>query len=318
LISIFDQPHIFIVFSPGSGGNFISGIVNEISSSTLRSLEIAASGSSHTVLGDKSEGTDYLSFGTLMEEHDSFLTEEARESFYIDNINQKYSTFSRPEIVWTHDYTNIPLYRKYFKNARILVITNDTLNEKLLSIFMLSKKTILCKDVKLPVTQGLWEYIWKGWQIYCFQQLSPTVGEEHAKKMLRDRFNPDYLNILHYYTVRMFLTFHNMLHLVEDIPEQEILFDLVFYPMRLRYGNKLNSYIDEDCVVLPYSYLSNNDCDQLIDKISALLNQELTNDEIEYIKISFEKYRSSQGELLLSDPVGFYNQLKHSVINSLS
>jgi hypothetical protein len=312
---IFDQPHIFIVFNPGSGGNFIAGLINELSNSMLRGLPISEVGSSHTVLRDKTEGTDYLSFGTLMEEHDCFLNEEARESFYVENIKATYSENCTPEIVWTHDFTNIPLYRKYFKNSSILVITNNTTDEKLISLFMLVKKTILNKNVQAPMSQGMWEYIIARWKATCLPHLLSLTSLENANKMLSDRLNPDYADILCYATMRLTTTFFNMLHLVEDVPKQEILFDRVIYPMRFRFGAKLDSYIDDKCTILPYSYLSSNDFNLLTQCISSVLNRKINDDEIKYVNTTFETYRSSQNQLMLSNPVEYFNQLKQTVLN---
>ena len=313
---IFDQPHIFIVFNPGSGGNFIAGLINELSNSTLTSLPISDIGSSHTVLRDKAEGTDYLSFGTMMEEHDCFLTEEARELFYIENIKANYSENCTPEIVWTHDFKNIHLYRKYFKNSNILVITNNTNDEKLTSLFMLAKKTILNKQLHLPMSQGMYEYIRARWKVLCLPHLLRLVSRADARKMLDDRFNSHYADILCYATVRMTMTFLNMLHLVENVPEQEILYDRVIYPMRFRFGDKLNSYIDDKCVVLPYGYLSKNNCNLLTEKISELLKRDLSGNEVNYINSSFETYRSAQNQLMLSNPVEYFFRLKESVLNN--
>ena len=86
--------------------------------STLKPLNISDTGSSHTVLRDKSKGTDFLSFGTVPEEHELFKSQEERELFYLENIKNIYSSISKPEVVWTHDFSNIPLYRKYFKNSK--------------------------------------------------------------------------------------------------------------------------------------------------------------------------------------------------------
>lgn len=315
MISIFDQPHIFIVFNPGSGGNFIAGIVNQLLNSIRTNLDICPNGSSHTVLSDKSAGTDFLSFGTTMEEHDCFLSEEARESYFLDNIKEKYANSSNPEVVWSHDFTNIPLYRKYFKNAKILVITNDTVQEKIISLFMLYKKTILNKDVQLPMTEGLWEYVIARWKISCKQQLVPIVGEELANKMVRNRFDDEYKDMLYYASSRMVLNFFNMLHLVEAVPEKEILYDKVIYPLRFKFGRELNSYIDDECVVLPYRYLLDNDLELLIRKISEVLEEDLNEQDIQYIGEMFQKYRDAQDHLMLSDPVKYYEELRRAALN---
>ena len=318
MLSVFDQRHIFVVFNPGSGGNFLAGVINNILNSNLISLDISATGSSHTVLRDKSTGTDYLSFGTLMEEHGYFKSAEERESFYVENIKKTYtSENSKPEVIWSHDFTNIPLYRKYFKNARILVINNTTHDEQLASLFMLAKKTILDKNCLLPMSRDTWEIVIKRWSTNCVKQLSQFMNNDDAKKMIDDRFNDEYKDALYYATVRMILFSYGMLHLVEDVPEQKNIYEYVIYPVTQTLGKRLDYYVDNECTVLPYSYLATGDYELLAEKISAVLERSLNNDELSYIRSSFDRYRLSQDQLLLSNPKSYYKNIRAAVLNKV-
>ena len=318
LFPIFDQRHIFIVFNPGSGGNFLAGIINNLLNSNLTDLDISSTGSSHTVLRDKSAGTDYLAFGTLMEEHDLFKSEDERESFYVENIKKTYtSENSKPEVIWSHDFTNIPLYRKYFKNAKIIVITNKTSDEQMTALFMLAKKTLLDKNCLLPLSRDTWEIVIDRWSTHCMRQLLLFKNSNDATDMINDRYNDKYKDDLYYATIRMMLVFHGMLHLVEAVPEEKNIYEYVIYPITKRKGKKLDHYVDEECTVLPYRYLSTSDYDLLIEKISDLLEHPLNNDELNYIRSSFDKYRSSQDQLLLSNPVGYYKDIRNRVLNKV-
>lgn len=316
--SIFDQRHIFVVFNPGSGGNFLAGVINNLLNSNLKSLDISATGSSHTVLRDKSTGTDYLSFGTLMEEHDQFSNEEEREKFYIENINKIYtSKNNKPEVIWTHDFTNIPLYRKYFKNSKILVINNTTYNEQLTALFMLAKKTLLDKNCLLPMSQDTWKIVIDEWSAYCMKQLLLFKNNDDAVKMINDRYNDTYKNDLHYASIRMMLLFYRMLHLVEDVPVQDSIYEYVIYPATKTIGKRLDYYIDDECVVLPYRYVATKDYNLLIEKLSIILERTLNNDELNYICSSFDTYRLSQDQLILSNPIGYYKNIRNSVLNKI-
>lgn len=318
LLSVFDQRHIFVVFNPGSGGNFLAGIINNILNSNLISLDISGTGSSHTVLRDKSTGTDYLSFGTLMEEHDYFESEEERESFYIEHIKKTYtSENSKPEVIWSHDFTNIPLYRKYFKNARILVINNTTHDEQLTALFMLAKKTLLDKNCLLPMSRSTWEIVMERWSIHCMKQLLLFKNSDDAIKMISDRFNDEYKDDLHYATIRMMLIFYGMLHLVEEVPKQKSVYEHVIYPATKTTGKRLDYYVDDECTTLPYRYLATGDYELLVEKISAILERTLNNDELSYIKTSFDRYRLSQDQLLLSNPVTYYKNIRATVLNKV-
>jgi hypothetical protein len=88
------------------------------------------------------------------------------------------------------------------------------------------------------------------------------------------------------------------------------------YPFELKIENKLDSYIDNDCVVLPYQYLADNDFNLLIEKVSAILTKDLEEDEINYIKSSFEQYRFAQNETILSNPAEYYKELRRKILNN--
>jgi hypothetical protein len=270
----------------------------------LKTLDISATGSSHTVLRDKSKGTDFLSFGTISEEHELFESEEERELYYIENIKNTYSsTNSKPEVVWTHDFSNITLYRKYFKNAKILVITTYTVNEHLTSLFMLVTKVILDKNCLVPMPPDLWHTFTNQWMNKCTAMLKGFMSPDNANKIMSDYYNNDYYDILLYVTVTMFLNKSNILHYVDDTPEKKVSLDYTLH-------------IDKDCITLPYRYLADNNVNLLIEKLSEILTKNLNEDEINYVKSSFNQYRSAQNELILSNPSKYYKELRRKILNT--
>lgn len=253
-----------------------------------------------------------------MEEHDQFSNEEEREKFYIENIKKTYtSENSKPEVIWTHDFTNIHLYRKYFKNAKILVINNTTHDEQLTALFMLAKKTLLDKNCLLPMSSDIWKIVIDEWKTYCMKQLLLFKNKDDAIKMVNDRYNEAYENELHYASIRMMLLFYRMLHLVEDVPAQNSIYDYVIYPATKRIGKKLDYYIDDDCVVLPYRYLATGDCELLVEKLSTILERTLSNDELDYVRLSLDGYRSSQNQSILLNPKAYYKNIRNIVLNKV-
>jgi hypothetical protein len=82
-------------------------------------------------------------------------------------------------------------------------------------------------------------------------------------------------------------------------------------------GKRLDHYVDDECVILPYKYLSTDDYELLVEKISATLERTLNNDELSYIRSSFDKYRLSQDQLLLLNPVGYYKNIRNVVLNKV-
>jgi len=322
-MSIFDQPHIFIVFSAGSSGNFLAGTINSLLNGSQQGIDISSVGSSHTLSRNKSQGKDFLSFGTLFEEHQMFNSESAREAFYLDNIKKTYNELSSPEVVWTHDFTNIPLYQKHFKNSKILVITNQTANEKLQAVIMHSLKTFVDKNGITPVNDKLGAIALERWRTHCSNELAELFDYQVASKMVQDNLNEEYKDALTYGTIRMLLKFYGMLAQVEDVPARHCIFDHVFYIIKnsnppFKLGPRLDSFITDDCITLPYSYLANNDCNLLSAKIATVLDKQLTSEDERYIKESFDNYRNAQHQLLLSDPVKFYTDLKNKVLTTSS
>jgi hypothetical protein len=319
---LFNLPHIFVVFNPGSSGNFIAGIINKLVSSNLDPVAISSTGSSHTVLNNKSAGTDFLSFGTMIEEHESFQTEEDRETFYLENIKKSYSNVSVPMVTWTHDFTNIPLIRKHFKNSRILVITNTTDRERLSSVFLNILKTLLDKNAAIPIPDRHWQTSLEKWLIVCRMELSKFYKQEQVDKILKDKFNKEYKDVLTFASIRALTRYYGMFGLIEHItyPEKQV-FDYVLYPKKVinppyDLGNRLDSYIDDQCITLPFNYLLNNDCDLLIKKLSALLGKTLKIEEQTYIKETFAKYFAAQNQQIMSDPVQYYRNLKDTSLTT--
>lgn len=313
--NIFDLPHIFIVFNPGSGGNFLAGIFNRLLNSNLQDINIAKDGSSHTLVSNKVNGTDFLSFGTLMEEHEPFKSEEERELFFLTNIKKHYTTVIDPQVIWTHDFTNIPLYRKNFKNAKIFVITNNSIQEQMTTVIMNISKTLLGNSAAIPLSADVWEKALERWRDGCMSELSKLVSADRAKEILANRLNPDNKNILEYVSIRIFFRFYRLWQDLEPSLFNNILYPLKDSPIPYKVGSALNSYIDSNCIELPYSYLANNDAELLISKITELFNRSLIEEEQNFIKTSFNKYRRAQNQTLLLDPIKYYTELKERIHN---
>lgn len=319
--SIFELPHIFIVFNYGAGGNFLAGICNSLINKNLQSLTVAKDGSSHSLVSNKAQGIDFLSFGTLVEEHNYFESEKAREDFYLEKIKTEYTHIDRPQIIWSHDYTNIPLYRKYFKNCRILVITNNSVNEQITSVIMNINKTLLGTDAAIPLTDKLWKFVLDKWKAGCFNILCDFLDRDRATKIIQNRLDKENKIFLEYASIRLFLKYYGLLHHVDVQDKHTIsVYDYVLYPLiksnpPYKKGNTLNSYIDDKCVVLPYNYLIDNNVDLLIERLSSLLVTTLSPEENTFIREEFSRYRNSQNQLLLADPVAYYKKLKESILN---
>ena len=83
---VFELPHIFIVFQPGTSGNFVAGLLNNLINKNSSDVHISTNGSSHTTIARKIAGTDYMSFGTVYEDQLNFSSPNQRLNYYLENI----------------------------------------------------------------------------------------------------------------------------------------------------------------------------------------------------------------------------------------
>ena len=328
-MSFFDLPHVFVVFQPGCGGNFITGLCHKLINGQLDQIAVASSGSSHTQADKKAQGTDFLAFTTLTADHALFSSEQERIDYYLDNIRINYADVTMPQVSWTHDYTNIPVYRKYFKNSKILVITASTEREQFTAVIMQILKTVLDQTAIIPLTQSQWDHTITFWRNYCRPELARIVDSSRVDVMLDDRFNPDYKDVLVVASTRQFLKYYGMMGIIDDQFEKTTgrttRFGNVLYPsinpkFPYRVGPKIEEFIDVDCAVLPYSYLANNDLMLLSESLESILERALTAEEQLFVSSEFTKYRSAQDQSLLADPKQYFvdmtEKVRHSINNT--
>ena len=315
-MNFFDLPHVFVVFHPGCGGNFITGLLHKLVNRQLDPVAVSSIGSSHTLVNKKELGTDFLSFTTKSQQHSLFNSDAERISYYIENIKKNYIDISVPEVVWTHDFTNIPVYRKYFKNSRIVVITASSDKERLTSIIMHIIKTVLDKDATIPLSKDEWSNTITQWTIRCRPILEKLVPGNQVDIILADRFNPAYKELLTFATVKLFSLYFQCPGLIDSaLGERVGVFDNVLYPsadpkIPYRVGPRVEKFIDSACEILPYTYLANNDVNVLIEKVSLILSRVLTAEEKNFIKSEFTKYHLAQDQNLIEDPITYFNDLK--------
>lgn len=315
-MSFFDLPHVFVVFQPGSGGNFVTGLCHKLLNNQLDAIEVASTGSSHTLVGKKSLGIDFLAFTTTSAQHASFASDSERISYYLEHIKEAYSDVTVPMAVWTHDFTNIPVYKKYFKNSKILVISVTSDKERLTAIIMHVLKVILDPKAVIPLEQREWEKLIGAWEIQCKSALEQMMTADQADIILSDRFNPEHKDLLTFISIKLFLGYFNVYGLIDPMLEDKTgVFDNVLYAAEdptLNYslGPKIGTFIDDACITLPYSYLANNEHIKLIRVFTQILDRELTAEETAFVTDEFVKYRQAQNQLLLADPVVYFNTLR--------
>jgi len=325
--SVFEFPHIFIVFPLGTGGNFLAGLISRLINSDQSELNISNNGSSHTTIDRKVAGTDYMSFGTVFDDQTYFISQEKRQHYYLEKIKQLDGKITTPQVIWSHDFTNIPLYKRFFPNSKILVVTQTTDTEKLVAVCMNIIKNWMDPNHVAPFPPKQWENICRAVDFMLERSLRQFVGER-SKEVVENKFIDANHNLVKYVRIRNLLGHFGLLHLVDkNSPPTRDLTNVVFFrpPFEefiktmngdsYKIGLPYESYYTQDCVLLPYSYLIEGRANLLVDAIESTVGN-LTDSQRIYIAVQFNKYRDSQDQTLLNDPFKYFSDLRSIVINN--
>jgi hypothetical protein len=304
LLSFYDLPHIFVVFCPGGSGNFISGLLNKILNENLSELEINKDGSSHTVKNN------ILSFGNTYEERFKFNSDEEREKYYIRKIEEEYSEVNVPIVTWSHDFTNINIYKKYFKNSKVICITQENDNEHLSCILMNVLKVILNDPKTWPIDNHAKKLMYRRFKYICLDVLKKNLKFEF-KHLVYDIFenrqnNQEYKDLITFAIINGLLKYYQISKRSTEI---EINSPTDGYIPGVGFKN-LNFFIKNADVTLPYNYLVTQNYELLTLTIEKIIRRTLSHDEKSFVDRSFKQYLDLQNRVILDDPVDFYKSIK--------
>jgi len=320
----FDLGHVFIVFGPGSGGNFIAGLLDKLMKQQFVKLDISIGGSSHTVSTNKHVDGDSLSFGTISDEQVEFNSQTEREHYYIQKINEEYANVISPQITWTHDFTNIPVYKKYFKNCRILTITHDSYTSRLTSVYMHVTKVFFNPNFIVPIKEPYKSTHFNIWEHNCKSALVPYVGIDVATDIFNKRTLEQYAkDIITYLSLRAISRYYGLFNYSQGIPSSEpCRYDFALYPNKDNsqlhdIGENYSDYIDGSDATLTYSYLINDRPILLLDAIEKILQRTLSVDENRFILTEYATYREFQNQQILLDPVAYYRTIEKTALAHL-
>lgn len=313
-MSIFELPHIFVVFHPGASGNFIASLLEKLINNDTDIINTNSSGAAHTLISRKIQGTDYLSFGTEVDEHSNFQIESERIEFYLNKIKTEYNEVTTPQVVWSHDFTNIPLYKQFFPNAKILTITQESETEKVAVVLLHVIKNILDPNTVNPVTEKRMAEILMLWNFAVKSELTRLLGKEKAELVNADSTSYRYVSfmkMLSYYQV----------NISDDLSVSKFdCINTVLYPNKqlMMQGKapytigKTYSEYTTDCIKLPFKYLIDNDVELLTTTLSNIVP--IDDDKKKIIMTNYEKYRNSQNQQIISDPIRYYITLKQEAL----
>lgn len=323
MLPVFELPHIFVIFQPGAGGNFISGLLTKIISNDLGFLPVSSSGSSHTTIDKKIAGVDYMSFGTITEDRSEFPTEEDRINFYLDNIRKHYGDVKSPQVVWTHDFLNIPIYKNFFPNSKILIVTQDTHREKLIVMAQSITKNLMDPDSNSPLTDSQWAKLDITWKAGARLELNRIFSDNYdlVEHIIKNRFR--YKNLMTYVLFKKLLNFNGMLPYLGERTEGnwgDLSNNILSYnfnhtsdqssPIHIIGPEYKWLYGLVPAVLFPYKCIIDNDVDAAINLFGAVLDRTLDTEQQDFVTENFNNYKNGQNQDIFTDVINYYQQLK--------
>ena len=316
----FDLGHIFIVFGPGSGGNFIAGLLNNLVASEFIKLDISPEGSSHTV----STNSNSLSFGTISDEQVEFTSRAEREQYYIQKINEEYANVITPQVSWTHDFTNISVYKKYFKNCRILTITHDSYASRLTSVYMHVTKVFFNPKFTVPIKEPYKSNLFNTWEYTCKSALVPYIGTDITNYIFNNRATDQIAkDIITYVSLRIISNHYGLLNYsLGKASDEPCRYDHALYPNEDNsqlhtIGENYCDYVDESDAILAYSYLINDQPNLLLTAIEKILQRTLSVEERMFVLTEYTTYQTSQNQNILLDPITYYRTTEKTALAHL-
>jgi hypothetical protein len=313
-MSIFDLEHIFIVFHPGAAGNFIASLLEKVLKNDTDTINVGVSGTAHTLINRKIAGIDYLSFGTEVDEQSAFKSENDRINFYLDKIKSEYTDVTTPQIIWSHDFTNIPLYKKFFPNSKILVITQESDMEKVAVVMFNVAKNILDLNTINPLTEKRRIEVMRMWNHGMRMELVHLLGESKTRTLDKNS------KLVRYVAFSRMLRYYKLDKLLDSPERQPDLVNTVLYPSKellilgktpYTIGKDYSEYT-EGCIKLPFMYLMQDDTNTLLSSLSNIVD--LNEETINIILNNYKKYRSAQNQEILSNPLRYYAKLKEEIL----
>lgn len=303
--SFFNLPHVFVVFYPGSSGNLISNLIDNLVNQNLSSVNVANAGHVHnnSIVDRKLQGTDYLSMGSGFGSEDVFKSPAEKLEFYKNKIENADYEQDRRYVTWTHDFENIPLYKSLFPNARIIAIDSCTFGERLTAMIMNINKNFFSENKKLTFTDDEIRYIERGLRAIIIFATKKYYGIDLAQAGFSIRQYPEFMKHLmykFYYDIQGFNSYSSINDRVPNISP------------RLRYQNHSmvladsNPHNYDDCITIKFSDILNSP-KNILSGIELAVARTLMSSEQEYIVSSLYRYREMQDSKIISDPIAYLN-----------
>lgn len=308
--SFYNQPHVFVVFRPGTGGNFISNLIDNLMSQSLSDVKISSSGHVHynSIVERKRSGIDHLSCGSGLPGMDiQFFSPEEKINYFKKKIDMS-DYQDKPYITWTHSFDNIPVYKSLFPNCRIMVINDDTLQERLTSLIMNINKNHFSSDSQTPFLKE--------------DKIRPTVfkikiiANTFSRLYQSKEYQSGHIDLDMFLMYSCFLRIHGLekytgMSYDSIIPYEDTATntELNFLESNAQFsiGRQFISQCDS---FLNFRDILTKSAEEVIESVEIVMGRSLDNHEVDYIKLSLDKYVDSQNSVIVNDPLRYIASIK--------
>jgi hypothetical protein len=326
---IFLRDQTFVVFHPGASGNFLSNLIRNLKNNSVSNIKISPSGSCHTMSPDVQKEIELFSCGIFLAQQTKIkpYSFDNRVSYYQKQILEHADPSINTGVSWTHDFTNIPVYRALFPNSKILVVTQESPEEKMCVTILQQLKNILSEDALGILSENARNQHSIVWEEDCREILESMVGTDYSlliNTIFADRFNTEFIEILTYVSVYRRLRQANMLGILDDVVTQDTMNYNSYYTgpadiPKNKYilAGPYSDYVDDECVLLPYKHIMKGNITEILNVLTDLLGT-LTDEQTIYAISELGRYKNNQPKTVLDDPIGYIKFLKNDVIRQMS
>lgn len=313
-MSVFELDHIFVVFFPGASGNFISGVLDKLVRTDYSDLIYGVTGDAHGNSYAKITHTDHIACGMLASLEPTFANFQDKVQYHATKIAESYTNnIAVSKVHWTHDFTNIPVYKSLFPNSKILVVTLETTKEKLVAVMLQQLKNRMSENGFMFLKEDIFENHWKkmatDWMVYLIGNNDNT---EIITKIINNRTDPRCHPLMAYVSICVMLKYYGISQHVFEGGVGPLRTDRVNHVIKC--DRPVRDYISEDCVLLPFRSIVDRDIASFLECIENIYGT-LTPSQIEFVTRNFNSYYEKQTSYLLDDPFTFFKQLEKTAFN---
>jgi predicted 3-demethylubiquinone-9 3-methyltransferase (glyoxalase superfamily) len=328
-MSFFELQHIFVVFPPGAGGNFLSTIIKKIIDNSLSAIELSSNGNAHANSLTNINFNETLSCGIIFN-FPSFQSFDDKFNFYKQKIEQISDQPNTPCVAWTHDFSNIELYQKLYPNSKIIAITQRTTEEQFIVTVQQELKNRLESTGIVFLDDTEHKKHWKA-KFKKYFSLITNIKDVELIDYVADNLGEANLSTIHkFVTIEMMLRYYSFdfskssnslfeycfSHRSLDDPNFNV---DAFYNVTFSIGRRIDDFIDYTNVLeLPFALIKEKNVREILTILENLFKRLLTLEEKTFVINEFDNYYKKQEQHLLEDFKFYYSNLKQEFVKEIT